>query len=294
MKLKRLQKRVRTRLIPMLATSVRYADRLGLLSADRWLSMDRLQHALLPIHVERGVNDSILIIAFSGGAQQLTIPVHQFFEITKTLGYSRILLRDKYEMHYHYGVDRKRRDWPTLLKYLKSQIEELSPQKVICVGTSSGGYAALVAGYYLGADYVHAFGAQTRIGADPESIRTAVNPRNRMKLSKSRRAFRQAFDLAPLLEKSNGKTTYFLHYCACHETDRDFAQRVASLPSVITFGYPCSAHAVAIFLAKKRWLEKLLEVENQDRLAEVVKDGFGGEVVITPNLVNEAPQAVSL
>lgn len=278
----------------MLASGAYYADRLGLLSSDRWLSMDQLQHALLPIHVERGVNDAILIIAFSGGAQQLTIPVHQFFEITKTLGYSRILLRDKFEMHYHHGVDRKRRDWPSLLDYLGSQIEELAPQKVICIGTSSGGYAALVAGYYLGADYVHAFAAQTRIGVDPESIRTAVNPRNRRKLYRSTRAFRQALDLAPLLEKSNGKTTYFLHYCACHETDRGFAERVADLPSVITFGYPCSAHAVAIFLAKKRWLGKLLEVENQDRLAEIVKDRFGGEVVITSNLVNEASQAVSL
>jgi hypothetical protein len=278
----------------MLASGAYYADRLGLLSSDRWLSMDQLQHALLPVHVERGINDSILIIAFSGSAQQLTIPVHQFFEITKTLGYSRILLRDKFEMHYHYGVDRKRRDWPSLLDYLKRQIEELAPQKVICIGTSSGGYAALVAGYYLGADYVHAFGAQTRIGVDPESIRTAVNPRNRRKLYRSKRAFRQALDLAPLLEKSNGKTNYFLHYCACHETDRDFAQRVASLPAVITFGYPCSAHAVAIFLAKKRWLGKLLEMENQDRLVEVVKDRFGGEVVITPNLVSGAPQAVSL
>lgn len=278
----------------MLASGVRYADRLGLLSADRWLRMDRLQHALLPIHVERGVNDSILIIAFSGGAQQLTIPVHQFFEITKTLGYSRILLRDKHEMHYHYGFDRKRRDWPTLLKYLRSQIAQLSPQKVICMGTSSGGYAALVAGYYLGADYVHAFGAQTRIGADPESLSTAVNPRNRMKLSKSRRAFREAFDLVPLLEKTNGKTTYFLHYCACHETDRGFAERVAGLPSVNTFGYPCSAHAVAIFLAKKRWLGKLLELENQDRLADLVKGQFGGEVVITPAQVTDVPQAVSL
>jgi len=158
----------------MLASGAYYADRLGLLSSDRWLSMDQLQHALLPIHVERGVNDAILIIAFSGGAQQLTIPVHQFFEITKTLGYSRILLRDKFEMHYHHGVDRKRRDWPSLLDYLGSQIEELAPQKVICIGTSSGGYAALVAGYYLGADYVHAFAAQTRIGVDPESTPRSI------------------------------------------------------------------------------------------------------------------------
>src|SRR5262245_37617191 len=280
--------------MPLLVGGARYADRLGLVSAQRWLNMNRLQRALLPIHVERGINDSVLIIAFAGGAQRLSIPVHQFFEITKMLGYSRILLRDKHEMHYHFGVDRKRRDWPSLLEYLKNQIRELSPQKVMCIGTSSGGYAALVAGYYLGSDYVHAFGAQTRIGIDPESLSTAVNPHNRVKLLKSKRAFRPAFDLVPLLEKSNGKTTYFLHYCACHEADRGFAERVSGLPSVTAFGYPCSAHAVAIFLAKKHWLGKLLELENQERLAEVVANQFGEEVVIKPNLINAPPQAASL
>jgi hypothetical protein len=280
--------------MPLLLSSARYADRLGLISAQRWLNMDQLQRALLPIHVERGVNDSVLIIAFSGGAQRLSIPVHQFFEITKLLGYSRILLRDKHEMHYHYGVDRKRRDWPTLLEYLKNQINDLSPRKVICVGTSSGGYAALVAGHHLRADWVHAFGAQTFIGIDPESLRTAVNPRNRRKLYYSKRAFREALDLAPVLQKSNGKTTYFLHYCAGHEADRRFAEHVADLPSVVTFGYPCSAHAVAVFLAKKQWLGKLLELDSQYRLAEVVKSQFGGEVLITPRLANEDRPTVSL
>jgi hypothetical protein len=273
----------------MLASGAYYADRLGLLSSDRWLSMDQLQHALLPIHVERGVNDSILIIAFSGGAQKLGLPVHQFFEVTKTLGYSRILLRDKYYMFYHHGVDRKRHDWPKLLNYLGTEIERLSPKQVFCIGTSSGGYAALVAGYYLGADYVHAFGAQTRIAVDRDSIRNALYPSNRQRLSKSRRAFRQAFDLAPLLKEPNNKTTYFLHYCACHEVDCAYAERLAGLPSVITFGYPCSAHAVAIFLAKKRFLGTLLDVKNQSRLMDVVKDHFRHEVAITPTIVSETP-----
>jgi len=273
----------------MLASGAYYADRLGLLSSDRWLSMDQLQHALLPIHVERGVNDSILIIAFSGGAQKLGLPVHQFFEVTKTLGYSRILLRDKYYMFYHHGVDRKRHDWPKLLNYLGTEIERLSPKQVFCIGTSSGGYAALVAGYYLGADYVHAFGAQTRIAVDRDSIRNALYPSNRQRLSKSRRAFRQAFDLAPLLKEPNNKTTYFLHYCACHKVDCAYAERLAGLPSVITFGYPCSAHAVAIFLAKKRFLGTLLDVKNQSRLMDVVKDHFRHEVAITPTIVSETP-----
>ena len=294
MKWKRIEKRVWTRILPTLASGARYGERLGLWSSNRWLSMDRLSYTLLPIHVERGMNDSILIIAFSGGAQKLGVPVRQFFEVTKTLGYSRILLRDKYYMFYHHGVDRKRHDWPKLLNYLGTEIERLSPKQVFCIGTSSGGYAALVAGYYLGADYVHAFGAQTRIAVDRGSIRNALYPSNRRRLSRSKRAFRPAFDLASLLKEPNNKTTYFLHYCACHEVDCAYAERLAGLPSVTTFGYPCSGHAVAIFLAKKRWLGKLLEVENQHRLIDVVKKQFGSEVTITPSSFNHAPRAVSL
>jgi len=253
--------------------------------------MDKLRQALLQIHIEKGANESVLIIAFSGDAQRLTIPIHQFFELTQMLGYSRILLRDKYYMHYHHGVDRKRRDWPSLLEYLRNQVEYLSPQTVFCIGTSSGGYAALVAGYYLGADYVHAFSPQTHIALDKESIRKAVHPSQRWRLSRSKRAFRPVFDLAPLLGQPNRRTTYFLHYCFCHEGDRAFADRISGLPSVVSFGYPCSAHAVPIFLAKKNLLGKLLDVDNQDRLIDVVKAHFGREVVIKPTAPSAAPQA---
>ena len=264
-------------------------DRLGLVSRQRWIGMNKNTHAFLPILCERGTDESVLIIAFSGGAQKLDVPVHEFFETTKTLGYNRILLWDRYYMYYHYGVDRDRRDWPSLLDYLKQEIARLQPQKVLCVGTSSGGYAAIVAGHYLKADFVHAFGPQTRITLDRQGIRHARHPVHRWRMSISERVYGEALDLASMLGRYNGKTRYFVHYGAGHEIDRHAVARIAGMPAVTTLGYPCDAHAIAIFLAKKKFLGYVLVIENQNRLAEMARHHFGEEVSITSQSTGSNP-----
>jgi len=256
-------------------------DRLGLISKRRWIGMDKNTHAFLPILSERGTDHSVLIIAFSGGAQKLDVPVHEFFETTKTLGYDRILLWDKYYMYYHYGVDRERRDWPSLLAYLEQEIARLQPKKVLCVGTSTGAYAAIVAGHYLKADFVHAFGPQTKVALDQEGIRKARHPIHRWRMSISRRVYKEALDLVPLLGQFNGKTRYFVHYGSGHQIDKGFAERIAGMPSVITLGYPSDAHAIAIFLAKRKFLGHVLVIENQMRLEEIAKNYFGDKIRIT-------------
>jgi hypothetical protein len=139
----------------------------------------------------------------------------------------------------------------------------------------------MIAGHYLGADYVHAFGPQTRIALDREGIRNARFRFNRWRLSVSRRVFKEVLDLVPMLQKPNGKTKFFVHYGAQHEVDREFAQRVAGLPSVVTLGYPINSHGVAVFLAKKRFLQHLFEVANQDKLTDIARSCFGDQALIT-------------
>jgi hypothetical protein len=270
-------KRVRLWLAQLLACG----DRLGLISQRRWIAMDKSIHAFLPILSERGIDGSVLIIAFSGGAQKLDVPVHEFFETTKTLGYNRILLRDPYYMHYHHGVDRARRDWPSLIAYLRQEIERLQPKKVLCVGTSAGGYAAIIAGHHLRADFVHAFSPQTEIVFDRDAIRGARHPLNRWRMTKSSRVCQEVLDLVPMLSHYNGKTRYFVHYGTGHEIDVRAVSRIAGMPAVTTLGYPCDAHAIAIFLAKRKFLGHVLVLENQQRLAEIARNHFDGKIRIT-------------
>ena len=266
----------------------RYAAKRGLKSITRFLPMAELHQASAPFLVERGELSDTLIIAFTGGLNWINFPLFEFFETTQTLRYSRILLTDQYRMFYHYGIDWRRRDWPKLLKFLAEQIDRLGPKQVLCIGSSSGGYAALVAGHYLQADFVHAFGPQTIIRIDPQGIREAMKTRHRQKLAKSKRTFREALDLVPLLRQPNGKTKFYVHYCLGHAQDRGFAERVAGLPTVTTFGYPGDKHGVAALLAKKGFLGTLLHHENQDKVASLARAHFGPEALIVSPTVREA------
>jgi hypothetical protein len=264
-----------------LSSKVReYQDRLRFLMASG-IKIDELEQAVCPVLVERGQNESVLIIAFTGRQRALHVPVYEFFETTKVLGYSRILLLDKYGMYYHHGIDRKRPDWPSLIDYLKKEMDQLRPKQVLCVGSSAGGYAAIVAGHHLRVDYVHAFAPQTLIVSGIRGIRHGRFPLSRLRLTVSRRTRRDLFDLASMLRDSNEKTTYFVHYSSGHAIDRGYAEGIAGVSSVVTLGYPCDAHAITVFLGKKGFLGKVLDIANQNRLVDIARLHFGDTVLIT-------------
>lgn len=232
---------------------------------------DTLNIALAPVLVERGTDPSVVMIAFTGHAHQLQMRVYDFFANIKGLGYSRILLRDQYRLHYHHGIDRQRRDFPGLIEYLRTEVTRLGPKKVICLGASSGGYAALVVGHQLGADYVHAFAPQTfldvRAGGLLSRFRSGIS-----RLAFSKRARKDFFDLRAVLGNPNGNTRYFVHYGSGHDEDRAHAERIAGLPGVVTLGYPCNIHGVSVFLAKYFLLGKFLDVANQERIVEIARE----------------------
>ena len=233
----------------------------------RGARIDELKLATKSVFIEPGKDPSVLVVAFTGRAKMLMMPVYEFFDLTHSLGYSRILLRDNFKRRYLHGIDRRRPDYPSLLKFLGQEIEKLGAQTTIFVGTSSGGSAAIRIGHDLGADYVHAFGAQT--GLNPIHLRN--NDRN------------PPLELDPILKDSNGKTKYYLHYCHGYAPDRTHAERVSHAPGVVTLGYPGTTHTVTVPLAKKGLLAKLLLIENQKTVGDLARQYYGDQVIITPS-----------
>lgn len=231
--------------------------------------MSDVRAALAPVMIERGANPSVVIIAFTGGGEKLMMPVYEFFDTTKALGYSRILLCDQYHRRYHDGIDSERPDFPSLVHYLKQEIGRLGAETVICIGTSSGGYAAIRAGHELCADYVHAFAPQTGPG------------QRRSRLWRKPLA---VVDLAQLLEKSNGRTLYYVHYGRGSAVDRTHAERLFAAPRVATIGYSSETHLIAVYLAKKGFLAKALAVENQAGVVELARAHFGQSLEINSSI----------
>jgi hypothetical protein len=218
---------------------------------------------------ERPGSDNLLVAFTGNGARFNTIQPFDFFKLTGLLDYHRILLRDPQQYCYLRGVDESGFDG--LVAQLRSQIDRIKPKKVIFIGVSAGGYAALLLGSFLQPDYVHAFSPYTYL-----NLRLALSGRNyRDTIFRFPRTFlhinfmlprkeRKYLNLQPILAAHPSKTRYYLHACA-YSQDRNRALHLKSNPQVKTFLYPCSNHNVTWGMLKNKSLRDMLAPENLDQ-----------------------------
>jgi pimeloyl-ACP methyl ester carboxylesterase len=100
------------------------------------------------IVVDRGRDPSGLIVAFSGRAPDASAPLFMA-DLTRRIGWSRILLYDPYDRWYHNGIGHDTRTFADVVRLIDAHRRALNPSTVTIAGHSSGGYAALVAGQLL-------------------------------------------------------------------------------------------------------------------------------------------------
>jgi len=216
------------------------------------------------ILVEQGTDTSRLLIAFTGFQGALTMPPYDFFAASGHLGASRILLRDSTHLLYFRGCPPDAPGFHVLLERLKSEIARLSPERITCAGTSSGGFAALLFGYLLGADRVHAFAPTiygsvwlTLLHRDWHQLRNSVSPNHLMRELLIPPSLWKYRDLPRLLRTWNGKTDFTIHLCAHHKHDMKRTKAFEGLPHVEIVTHECSTHQVARHLVRAG---KLLDV----------------------------------
>lgn len=112
--------------------------------------------------VDTNNNSDTLIIAFSGHALKFgQVPVFEFYNF---LGkhfpqYNKHFYIDIKLKHFHYGIDGISDSVESTVAYLEDKIKGY--KKVICMGVSSGGYAAILFGSLLDVSTVIAFIPQT-------------------------------------------------------------------------------------------------------------------------------------
>jgi len=231
-----------------------------------------------PAFAEKGADPSVLVIAFTGFQSGLTMGAFDFFAATGLLGYSRVLLRDTSRTCYASGVPPLAEGYEALLEYLRGNIARLAPKKILCLGASSGGFAALLYGHALGADYVHAFSPYSYLGRvhalkhkDEDSL--ARHDETLDRIDALPPEAHRLFDLQPILAQDNGRTRrYYVHVCSNSRWDLMRARRLEKCPQVLVIGYPCEGHGVAATLAKNNLLGDLLKIENQPELGRKLRE----------------------
>jgi hypothetical protein len=216
------------------------------------------------IIVEEGEDPSHLVIAFTGLQGGLNVTPFDFFSATGLLSSSRILLRDPSNLLYLTGVGSEAPTFWTLLERLRAELARLNPERVTCVGTSSGGYAALLFGHLLEVDQVHAFGPTIQasvlmaaVAGDWHQVLQMATPQHLMmdlRIPLSVWKFRR---LDSALRKWNGRTNYTIHVCEQFLPDVKRVAPMRGLPHIEIAMHPCKTHAVARHLIGER---KLLDV----------------------------------
>jgi len=109
-------------------------------------------------------SSDIMIIAFGaiGNINNAEAPF-EFVKVLKNLNVSKVFLRDINRSWYHAGMHDISNDIEGTVSFLKEKIQHSGAKRVICMGNSMGGYAALLFGILLKADYILTFAPQTSL-----------------------------------------------------------------------------------------------------------------------------------
>lgn len=104
-----------------------------------------------------------LVISFSGQAEANVVPTFEFFEALHWLEtdyrvkLNKFFIRDVNNNWYHRGIEGVGATVDEVAAFLRGRIEALKPRKIVTIGNSMGGYAAILFGALLGADQIIAF-----------------------------------------------------------------------------------------------------------------------------------------
>jgi hypothetical protein len=216
-------------------------------------------------YLERSPGADALVIAFAGyGAKVLKNPTFDFYALTGAFHCNRILLKDPSKRLFLGGIGGEIDSFEKLLQKLRSDIEAINPKTLIILGSSGGGFSALLFGHYLKANIVYAF--------SPTSYTDLYNLIRYRKWSRFRRYKREFFnlyqlplrlwrflDLRNVLSKYNGFTAFSIFVCGGALEDVAMAKHLENCPGLKITVQPCNTHNVLRSMIESKELLNLLQ-----------------------------------
>jgi hypothetical protein len=242
----------------------RRARRLPAVARRRLPFGDRFRHALedptAPICSDMKVESSTLLLAFGGMKGKLDIPPFEFFGLTGDMPTKRLFVRDLKQAWYHQGVRRHGSTIPEVAEHLNRLIGRQQIERLVVVGTSAGGYAALIFGSLLGADRVLCWGPQTTL--DLEVLGQMDDHRWDDKIAglmSSHGLDRDWIDLRRALPAARvAPTRYELFFDDAYLPDRLHVERLSDVEGVQLRPIAGGEHEVARQMRKTGELEQVL------------------------------------
>ena len=181
--------------------------------------------------------------------QGLSMPPKEFFKSLVHKDINIIFVKDFKQCWYQKGLLGKTSDIESSIEYLKNVIPKTN-EKLVTLGASAGGYAAIRFGIALNADRILAFSPQTFI--DEETARVFSKSCLRDMIFDN-----IDLDLKKILDKYNPKVKIEAYYGVDNNRDKINIDHIKDY--VKEFPYETDTHLLASYLKEKGILKEIID-----------------------------------
>jgi hypothetical protein len=172
-----------------------------------------------------------------------TVPF-EFFNIVSALPVGKVFVRDLDQIFYQKGVRGLGRTVGEVCDGLRNLLS--GAERVVFVGQSSGGYAAILYGCLMGVDEVLAFSPQTFLTRTQRRLHHDNRwPDLIAQINRLHPVRRHHLDLRKVLRRHASPTRVSIYFGAKNGDDRAHARRLEGLPNVTLHPWATASHAVA-------------------------------------------------
>ncbi len=124
-------------------------------------SPDLMKDTSVSVMTDFDPGREVLLISFAGIGIGMGVPYFEFLKLISDLPVQKMFVRDVYKSWYHAGLKGLAANIDEGADVLRGLIEESGAKRVLTIGNSMGGYAAILYGALLEADEVLAFAPTT-------------------------------------------------------------------------------------------------------------------------------------
>lgn len=194
------------------------------------------------LHVDDPRGAPVMLVFFAGiGGAFGGLPAFEFRHTVARVRTNQVFVRDPSSLWYLKGVRGAGSSAEELAAYLREECRRRGAKRVVTVGNSAGGYAAILFGVLIGADEVHAFSPKTRL-----LERSDFHSEAKLRILLDHVGRDHPYlDLTRFLaEHADGPTLIHIHYANGDKVDATHALRVKGLPNVRLWRYRWRTHAL--------------------------------------------------
>jgi pimeloyl-ACP methyl ester carboxylesterase len=202
----------------------------------------------------------VAVVAYGGLLHGVgMMPPFEFFGVLDGLEVSRVFVRDFDQAWYQRGVRGVGDDYAAVAAALGELLSANGVERAVHVGSSAGGFAAIMFGCLTGAVAVHTFGAETTIDRSQLAGHDSRWDKQLNRIDFGDRS--TMLDLAPLVASS--PTRVHCHWGALEVEDAWHAARIRCVPHA----YDGVGHDLARVLRDRGELRSVLTNAVQDATA---------------------------